>query len=233
MLMLHKFICGDLDPEAGKPRSKQSIEDGCAHTDPKYIQGSLKAIIAKMNTVDAQPAVGKEDFAGYLTHYMRELVILRPFERGSDFTVRIFCMLFCRIKGFSLCYYRIPPPSVKAAESAAFTRDDVTPLYMMLTDCLSYEQHLPVKRTAPKTRRELSRAEADAADGEKRAAAHDAHDTHDRGGEENSVPIKITIPEGKNGAEDSDKLKRAVKLQQKIIKLNEQLTKLMNSDTND
>jgi len=120
VMLLHKALFGDFDRNAGKLRTEDASTDGNAHTDPKYISGSLKSIIAKINEIDCAPSSARDDFAGYLSHYMRELLILHPFERGSEFTVRIFIMLFCKIKGFTLVLSRVPASAVTAAESAAF-----------------------------------------------------------------------------------------------------------------
>ncbi len=238
--MLNRALFGDLDGAAGRTRQNDYTENGSAHTDPKYIVGSIKSIISKMNELPCSPTISKEDFAGYLTHYMRELIILHPFECGSPFTVRMFIMLFCKIKGFSLCYYRCAPAAVKAAETAAFVADDVTALFKTFTDCLSYEQTTEKKRTLPKTRRELSR-DVDAARNaeptqavasekanyaEKSATEkHDNREKRDRP-ERKKTPRPSTDKQDKTG----ERLKRAIKLQQKISRLNEQLTELMESD---
>lgn len=240
LMTLHKRLCGDLDPDAGKPRQKEYTENGSAHTSPNYITGSIKSIVSKMNDIPASPTISKEDFAGYLTHYMRELIILHPFECGSSFTVRLFIMLFCKIKGFSLCYYRAAPAAIKTAETAAFITDDVTPLFRIFADCLSYERTAVTtekRRTAPKTRRELNR---DRPQAKELGQAADADDTGDDAPQkERSSPqarAEITQPDtAVSGAAekrptDSDKLKRAIRLQQKISKLNEQLTELMSSE---
>ncbi len=221
VMLLHKSVCGDLDPEAGKPRTVDVSTDGSAHTDAKYISGSLKAIITKMNDIESSPAIGKEDFAGYLTHYMRELIIMHPFERGSEFTVRLFMMLFCKLKGFSLCFYRSPVGQIKAAEDAAFQTDDISPLYRILLDCLSYEHTVasePAKPAAPKTRRELT----------SKAQKVTPGITSEQ--KINSVKIKALEEKRieKPKKSDDDILKRAIKLQQKITRLNDQLTELMN-----
>ncbi len=216
LMMLHKTVCGDLDDEAGKPRTAEYSADGCEHTDPKYIQGSLRSVIAKMNGIERSPAVGKEDFAGYITHYMRELVIMRPFERGSDFTVRLFITAFCKARGFSLCYYRTPATEIRAAETAAFRYDDVTPMYKLFMKCISYEHTTAEpQKSAPQTRRALNKPR-----GEKRTAPQSSEMSE----------IKAAAQNGKkdnDGDKPVDVLKRAIKLQQKITKLNEQLTELM------
>lgn len=216
LMMLHKSVCGDLDPEAGKPRSTEYSADGCEHTDPKYIQGSLRSVIAKMNGIESSPAIGKEDFAGYITHYMRELVIMRPFERASDFTVRLFVTAFCKARGFSLCYYRTPAAEIRAAETAAFRYDDVTPMYKLFIKCLSYEHTTTEpQKSAPQTRRELGKPR-----GEKRAAPQNA--------EVNDIKAAAqSCAKERDDDKPVDVLKRAIKLQQKITRLNEQLTELM------
>ena len=221
VMLLHKSVCGDLDPEAGKPRTEEFTSDGGAHTDAKYIAGSLKAIVTKMNDIESAPSIGKEDFAGYLTHYMRELIIMHPFDRGSEFTVRLFIMLFCKLKGFSLCYYRCPASQIKAAETTAFQTDDITPLYKVLYNCLSYETTTVTEspKTTPKTRREL--------------ASKAQKVTPGATNEQRIDKVKIKAFEGQSGKQQNndDILKRAIKLQQKITKLNEQLTELMNQST--
>ena len=221
VMLLHKSVCGDLDPEAGKPRTVDAFTDGSAHTDAKYIAGSLKAIVTKMNDIESAPIIGKEDFAGYLTHYMRELIIMHPFERGSEFTVRLFIMLFCRLKGFTLCYYRTSPGQIRAAEDDAFFSDDITPLYKILYNCLSYDTTTvsdSQKPQTPKTRREL--------------ASKVQKVTPGATNEQRIDKAKATAFEGKQTTQSNDDiLKRAIKLQQKITKLNEQLTELMNQST--
>ena len=78
--MLNRSLFGDVESGVGRMRQSEFIENGSAHTDPKYINGSIKSIITKMNELQSSPMIGKEDFAGYLTHYMRELIILHPFD---------------------------------------------------------------------------------------------------------------------------------------------------------
>lgn len=213
-MLLHKNICGDIDADAGKPRGTEATTDGNAHTDPKYISGSLKSIIAKMNDIESAPTIGREDFAGYLTHYMRELIILHPFERGSEFTVRIFMMLFCKLKGFSLCFYRAPAAQIRQAEKAAFISDDVSPLYKLLLTCLSYEHTVAIPKQKPsvKTRREL---------------ASKTRVSPDTDSQSEIDAVKLKALEKPDAEADGEVLKRAIKLQQKISKLNEQLTELM------
>ncbi len=215
IMLLHKSVFGDLDPDAGKPRAKSALTDGSAHTDPKYISGSLKSIVAKMNDIDGAPDTSKEDFAGYLSHYMREFIILHPFEFGSELCLRIFAVLFGKLKGFSLCYYRSPASVIKQAEKAALEADDVTPLFKLFLNCLSYERaSTPQSKMMlpPKTRRELDRdikrPERSAADSKPKQQQH--------------APA---AKESQKSAED--RLRRAVRLQQKISKLNEQLTELI------
>ncbi|MDE7464489.1 MAG: hypothetical protein K2M48_05615, partial [Clostridiales bacterium] len=74
--MLNRTLFGDLEDAAGRTRQSEYIENGSAHTDAKYITGSIKSIVAKMNDIQSSPNISKQDFAGYLTHYMRELIIL-------------------------------------------------------------------------------------------------------------------------------------------------------------
>ena len=208
MNMLHRSIAGDIHDDAGRLRTVDAETDGNAHTDPKYIPGSVKSIITKMNGIEPSPITAKDDFAGYLSHYMRELIILHPFEYCSEFTVRIFILMFCKMKGFSLGYHRTAPSVIKSAEQKAFTTDDVTPLFTMFVDCLSYD-HKTVKdgeTAAPRTRRE---------------AAKDLY-----------RPVRSSRPSAKetkrqSDATDSDRIRRAVRLQQKISKLNEQLAELI------
>ena len=225
VMLLHKSVCGDLDPEAGKPRIGDVSTAGSAHTDAKYIPGSLKAIITKMNDIESAPEIGKEDFAGYLTHYMRELIIMHPFDNGSEFTVRLFMMLFCQLKGFALCFYRSPARQIKEAEQTAFQTDDITPLYKVLFNCLSYENTVssePTRPPIPKTRREL--------------ASKAQKITPGASSEQKIASVKMKAFEDKKAEQQNsnkdDVLKRAIKLQQKITKLNEQLTELMNQSSN-
>lgn len=221
VMLLHKTVCGDLDGDAGRPRGVNAATDGNAHTDPKLIPGSLKSIVAKMNEIKSSPLVSKEDFAGYLSHYMRELIIMHPFEQGSTFTVRLFFIMFCRLKGFSLLLYRATPSAVHDSEINSFKTDDITPLFKLFVNCLSYERVVDKKtESAPRTRREIARdlrrppqphkdeEVAAVPDGKKKAAAQSA----------------------KNREEV---LRRAVRLQQKISKLNEQLTELIQPLEND
>lgn len=207
LLLVHRALAGDVIPDAGKLRTAPAATDGNAHTDPKYISGSLKSIISKMNEIGSAPNVAKEDFAGYLSHYMRELIILRPFDSFSDFTVRIFLAMFCKNKGYVLGLYRTTPQAIKGAENQAFTTDDIAPLYTVLTDCLMYE-----KKTAsapprtPRTKREAAK------DLTRPSRAKPTH--------RSPAP-----PHGKELNDDI--IRRAVKLQQKISRLNEQLAELI------
>lgn len=209
MNLLHKSIAGDIHDDAGRLRTIDSETDGSAHTDPKYIPGSVKSIITKMNGIEPSPITAKDDFAGYLSHYMRELIILHPFEYCSEFTVRIFILMFCKMKGFSLGYHRTAPSVIKSAEQKAFQTDDVTPLFTMFVDCLSYD-HKTVKEgaptAAPRTRREAAK------DLYRPARA--------------SRPVENDTKKQKDTASD-DRIRRAVRLQQKISKLNEQLAELI------
>ncbi|MDE6401278.1 MAG: Fic family protein [Clostridiales bacterium] len=214
VMLLHKALFGDFDRNAGKLRADDISTDGNAHTDPKYISGSLKSIIAKMNEIGSAPTTSREDFAGYLSHYMRELLILHPFERGSEFTVRIFMMLFCKIKGFTLVFSRVPISSIAAAENAAFTQDDATPLYRLFAECLSYDRKTEtVKHVAPRTRREIAKDLCRPPRPVQPSAP---------------APDRAQNPAKKSGGlSDDEVLKRAIRLQQKISKLNEQLTELI------
>lgn len=216
VMLLHKTVCGDLIADAGKPRTAELLTDGNAHTDPKYIAGSLKAIIAKMNDTEIAPTISKEDFAGYLSHYMRELLIMHPFDRGSTLTLRLFMIMFCKLKGFSLLLYRSTPSMIKDAEDKAFKTDDVTPLYKLFVNCLSYERttSTPARDSAPRTRRELARdlRRPIRKSNETAATSANAHNN------------KKTAADAKS---KEDVLRRAVRLQQKISKLNEQLTELI------
>ena len=191
---------------SGKLRSVTAATGGSAHTDPKYISGSLRSITAKMDEIVGAPTTAKEDFAVYLSHYMRELVILRPFEVGSEFTVRIFIIMFCRQKGFALDYFRSTPHAIKSAEGDAFITDDVTPLYTLFSSCLAYDYKAASPTQSPPTRKdEKKKPQKKPAQSESKSdkAASDEPLSDD----------KIII--------------RAVRLQQKISKLNEQLTELM------
>lgn len=215
--MLHKTLLGDTDDNAGKLRTTDATTDGNAHTDPKYISGSVKSMIAKMNEIGSAPATAKEDFAGYISHYMRELIILRPFERNNEFTARIFMIMFCKTKGFALCYYRSTPSAVKSAEQQAFATDDVAPLYTVFTDCLSYDhksQSQTPQQSQPRTRREVAK---DLCRPSRTPSAQTA-----------PPPQKDqnTEKRSKSGSDD-EVIKRAIRLQQKISKLNEQLTELI------
>lgn len=236
--MLNRALFGDLEDAAGRTRQTEYTENGSAHTDPKYINGSIKSIVTKMNELQSSPIIGKEDFAGYLTHYMRELIILHPFEFGSPFTVRMFIMLFCKIKGFALCYYRASPAAIKSAETAAFMADDVTELFRIFSDCLSYEQTTEKKRPVVKTRRELDRDNEKLEKPEALISANDETENTEQL-EKPEKPVRAERPARPERSEKqprkkadaqteaNDKLKRAIKLQQKISRLNEQLTELM------
>lgn len=147
---LNKALYGDFERQAGKLRAEERCTFGNAHTSPKYISSSLKKIISKMNDTPSADVCSKHDFAGYISHYMRELYILHPMETGSELTVRIFIMLFCELKGFSLCFYRVPPSQIAESERVAFCADDIAPLYNVLDTCLSYStaQKKPKKTSA-------------------------------------------------------------------------------------
>ncbi len=217
-MLLHKTVCGDLNADAGKPRAAELLTDGNAHTDPKYIAGSLKSMIAKMNDTEIAPTISKEDFAGYLSHYMRELLIMHPFDRGSDFTLRLFLVMFSKLKGFSLLLYRSTPSAIKDAEDKAFKTDDVTPLYKLFLNCLSYERTTapsPVRDGAPRTRRELARDLRRPARKNNEVAA--VQQPEPRGGKKTASAAKSK----------EDVLRRAIRLQQKISKLNQQITELI------
>lgn len=196
LTLVNKNLCGDVFPDAGKLRESEKLTNGNEHTDPKYISGSLKALIAKMNETVSAPETSKEDFASYLTHYMRELTIMHPFEHDSPLTVRLFAAAFARIKGFSLNYNKVPPPQIKSAENDAFFTDDVTPLFILLSNCLAYEHVTPQKKQQ-RTKRETDESM------ERR-------------------PQSIT-----DEIMDKVKLRRAVRLQQKISRLNDQLTEIV------
>lgn len=220
LTMLHKAITGDLSDDAGKLRAIDMSTDGNAHTDPKYIGGSLKAIIAKMNEIPGAPMTAKDDFAGYLSHYMRELIILHPFERSSEFTLRVFILLFSKIKGFSLGYHRATPPVVRAAEQKAFATDNVAPLFSMFTECLSYDhksQQQEQPAPAPRTRREVAKDLCRPTRAEQQTTP-----------QQQAKPAATKKqPKKQKDEPDDDVIRRAVRLQQKISKLNEQLTELI------
>ena len=221
LTMLHKAITGDLSDDAGKLRAIDMSTEGNAHTDPKYIGGSLKAIIAKMNEIAGAPMTAKDDFAGYLSHYMRELVILHPFERGSEFTVRVFILLFSKLKGFSLGYHRATPPVIRAAEQKAFATDNVAPLFSMFTDCLSYDhksQQQEQSTPAPRTRREVAKDLCRPSRAEQPTPPPQP--------QQPVAAAKKPLKKQKDAPSD-DVIRRAVRLQQKISKLNEQLTELI------
>ena len=215
-MMLHKTLFGDLDPSAGKPRSAELITGGNAHTDPKYISGSIKSIASKMNEITGAPMTAKEDFAGYLSHYMRELLILHPFDRGSNFTARVFAIIFCRVKGFDLAYYRVGIKTIEQAEDAAFAADDVTPLFKLFAECLSYDHKSTTQNnvsTPPRTRREV--------------AKDLCRPTRPSPNSTKKQSTSHARKKNGNGLSEEEVLKRAVRLQQKISKLNEQLTELI------
>ncbi len=196
LTLINKNLCGDVFPDAGKLRENEKFTNGNEHTDPKYISGSLKSLIAKMNETTPAPETDKEDFASYLTHYMRELIIMHPFEHDSPLSIRLFASAFSRIKGFSLNYNKVPPPQIKSSENDAFFTDDVTPLYIMLSGCLTYEHVAPPKKQQ-RTKRETT---------------------------ENIERRPKSIA---NEIMDKVKLRRAVRLQQKISRLNDQLTEIV------
>ena len=196
LTLINKNLCGDVFPDAGKLRENEKFTNGNEHTDPKYISGSLKSLIAKMNETTPAPETDKEDFASYLTHYMRELIIMHPFEHDSPLSIRLFASAFSRIKGFSLNYNKVPPPQIKSSENDAFFTDDVTPLYIMLSGCLTYD-HLAPPKKQQRTKRETT---------------------------ENIERRPKSIA---NEIMDKVKLRRAVRLQQKIARLNDQLTEIV------
>ena len=213
--LLHKQITGDINDDAGKLRTVEAETEGNAHTDPKYISGSVKSIITKMNDIPAAPISAKDDFAGYLSHYMRELIILHPFEYCSEFTVRIFILMFCKMKGFALGFHRTTPPMIRAAEQKAFTTDNVAPLYSMFMECLSYDHKTTkpdsTKATAPRTRREVAKDLCRPA----------------RNNDVSASAQNSDRPKKQKDGPDDDTIRRAIRLQQKISKLNEQLTELI------
>ena len=196
LTLINKNLCGDVFPDAGKLRENEKFTNGNEHTDPKYISGSLKSLIAKMNETTPAPETDKEDFASYLTHYMRELIIMHPFEHDSPLSIRLFASAFSRIKGFSLNYNKVPPPQIKSSENDAFFTDDVTRLYIMLSGCLTYD-HLAPPKKQQRTKRETT---------------------------ENIERRPKSIA---NEIMDKVKLRRAVRLQQKISRLNDQLTEIV------
>lgn len=208
LMLLHKAVCGDFDPDAGKLRIADAHTDGNAHTDPKYIAGSMKSVFAKINETAGAPQTSKDEFAGYLSYYMREFIILHPFTRGSELTVRIFTMLLCKLKGFSLDYSRSTVSALKTAETAALAADDVAPLYKLFSECLSYD-HKTSTSSPPKTKRE---------------AARDLFRPSRTVSDER--PRTATVKKQKQQSDD-DVLKRAIRLQQKISRLNEQLNELI------
>ncbi len=212
LVALNKTLFGDACDSAGKLRESDAFTDGNAHTDPKYITGSLKAITAKMSETAGAPATGKEDFAIYLSHYMRELIILHPLEIGSEFTIRIFILMFCKTKGFALYYYRATPASVRSAETDALATDDVTPLFTLFTECLAYDYKTATTTPPAKTRRETDKKDL-------------CRTT--RQSSSQIQPGKQQPNNKKSRQSEDDVLKRAVRLQQKISKLNDQLTELM------
>lgn len=226
MTMLHKTIVGDLNDDAGKLRTVDASTDGNAHTDPKYISGSVKSIIAKMSEIPAAPATAKDDFVGYLSHYMRELIILHPFECCSEFTVRIFIFMFCKLKGFALGYHRATPPVVKAAEQKAFATDDVAPLFSVFTECLTYDlKKTEPEKSAPRTRREVAK---DLCRPTRKSEAQPTEQQQPKPEKTKTQSQKQKDKEAaKKDAISDDVIKRAVRLQQKISKLNEQLTELI------
>ena len=196
LTLINKNLCGDIFPDAGKLRENEKFTNGNEHTDPKYISGSLKSLIAKMNETTPAPETDKEDFASYLTHYMRELIIMHPFEHDSPLSIRLFASAFSRIKGFSLNYNKVPPPQIKSSENDAFFTDDVTPLYIMLSGCLTYDHLAPPKK-------------------------------HQRTKRETTENIERRPKSIANEIMDKVKLRRAVRLQQKISRLNDQLTEIV------
>lgn len=222
IMLLHKSLFGDVDDDAGKPRVKEAATDGSAHTDPKYIAGSLKAILTKMNAIAEAPTISKDDFASYLTHYMRELIILHPFENGSRLTLRLFMLMFCKRKGFSLSYNRVTPQSIRSVEETAFLTDDVTPLYKLFINCLSYERTTVSPPKPARSKREAAAARR------KPIAPKSAMPDGTTDAEIAAVKLKVTRADHHDI--DDAKLKRIIRLQQKISKLNEQLVTELSSD---
>ena len=218
VMLLHKSLFCD-DDDAGKPRTKEAATGGSAHTDPKYIAGSLKAILTKMNDIAEAPTISKDDFASYLTHYMRELIILHPFERGSSLTLRLFMLMFCKRKGFSLSYNRVTPQSIRSVEETAFLTDDVTPLYKLFINCLSYERTTISPPKPTRSKREAAAAKRTA----KPAPPSGTPDAE-------IAAVKLKVARAEHQDIDDAKLKRIIRLQQKISKLNEQLVTELSSD---
>ena len=139
---------------------------------------------------------------------MRELIIMHPFDCDCPLTLRLFMIMFCRVKGFSLGFNRLPPSAIKRAENAAFFDDDVTPLYKMFTYCLSYEHTSAMPKQKQRTKREASNKLA-------------------------GRTSRTSDGSLKSAAIDDMRLKRVIKLQQKISKLTEQLTELTADGTDD
>lgn len=216
VMLLHKTLFDGFDEDAGKPRFTEASMNGNAHTDPKYISGSLRSIIAKMNAIASAPTIAKDDFAGYLTHYMRELVILHPFARGSELTLRLFMIMFCKQKGFSLSYNRVSPNAVRSVEETAFLTDDVTPMYKMFINCLSYERTTVAPPRPARSKRETAKKPPRPASSESGTNAEIA-------------AVKLKASASKTDIDEA-KLKRIIKLQQKISKLNEQLVNELSAD---
>ncbi|MDE7107287.1 MAG: hypothetical protein K2O39_03105, partial [Clostridiales bacterium] len=131
-------------------------------------------------------------------------------------------------------YHRATPPVVKAAEQKAFATDDVTPLFSVFTECLSYDHKKtePEKPTAPRTRREVAKdlcrptrkKETPPPEQPKQKPEKTKAQTQKQKDKDTAKKEKDAA---KKEAANDDVIKRAVRLQQKISKLNEQLTELI------
>lgn len=200
--LIHKRLCGDFLQNGGALRTTNISSGDNAHADYKLIYGSLKSMLSKMSEIESSPKIAKDDFLGYITNYMREFIILCPFENYSSLVMRIFFSRFCENKGFALCYYKNVARIIHDAEDNAFVTDNVADLYQALLPCVTYRWRTSAEREIiPRSRREINAAPRT---------------------DEIAKPTKNL--NDKKSTQDDEAIRRAVKLQQKIAKLNEQLT---------
>lgn len=150
---LHKKIFSDIFYDAGVFRKTNDVEGDENHPNFKYVSGSLKTILSRLNQIEQSPILSKSDFAMQLTHYTQEINILSPFSYGNGIVRRLFFQLFSNSKGFSLDYYKVTYRSFIEAQKIAYSTDDILQLYNCLNSCTTYYNKTikkPLKKTDKK-----------------------------------------------------------------------------------
>lgn len=140
MLSIHKTLYADQRSDCGKLRKTALEIGGNSCTDARYLKGSLKAILGRMQALPAAPECAKADFAASLAHYARELSILSPFAYGNGIVRRAFLLLLCMRRGFDLNFSAVGRKEFAAAEAAALAADDAHPLFTLFITALSYTE---------------------------------------------------------------------------------------------